>query len=67
MREAGRKSASGRWIRLPLAYDWILLLDADEVLTPELADENPKRNSGSALEWLLHRACKCIFWAAAAA
>jgi glycosyltransferase involved in cell wall biosynthesis len=25
--------------RLPLAYDWTLLLDADEVLTPELADE----------------------------
>ncbi len=24
---------------LPLAYDWTLLLDADEVLTPELADE----------------------------
>jgi glycosyltransferase involved in cell wall biosynthesis len=24
---------------LPFAYDWILLLDADEVLTPELADE----------------------------
>jgi glycosyltransferase involved in cell wall biosynthesis len=24
---------------LPLAFDWILLLDADEVLTPELADE----------------------------
>jgi glycosyltransferase involved in cell wall biosynthesis len=24
---------------LPLAYDWILLLDADEVLTPELAKE----------------------------
>jgi len=24
---------------LPLAYDWVLLLDADEVLTPELADE----------------------------
>jgi hypothetical protein len=24
---------------LPLAYDWILLLDADEVLTPELLDE----------------------------
>jgi glycosyltransferase involved in cell wall biosynthesis len=24
---------------LPIAYDWILLLDADEVLTPELADE----------------------------
>ena len=24
---------------LPIAYDWILLLDADEVLTPELAGE----------------------------
>jgi glycosyltransferase involved in cell wall biosynthesis len=24
---------------LPLAYDWVLLLDADETLTPELADE----------------------------
>jgi len=24
---------------LPLSYDWILLLDADEVLTPELAEE----------------------------
>ena len=24
---------------LPLAYDWILLLDADEVLTPELIEE----------------------------
>ena len=24
---------------LPLAYDWTLLLDADEVLTPELAEE----------------------------
>jgi glycosyltransferase involved in cell wall biosynthesis len=24
---------------LPLTYDWILLLDADEVLTPELTDE----------------------------
>jgi glycosyltransferase involved in cell wall biosynthesis len=24
---------------LPLAYDWILLLDADEVLTPKLAEE----------------------------
>lgn len=27
---------------LPLAYDWILLLDADEALTPELADEIQK-------------------------
>ena len=25
---------------LPLAYDWILLLDADEVLTPELGGRN---------------------------
>jgi len=24
---------------LPLAYDWVFLLDADEVLTPELAEE----------------------------
>jgi hypothetical protein len=24
---------------LPIAYDWILLLDADQVLTSELADE----------------------------
>jgi glycosyltransferase involved in cell wall biosynthesis len=24
---------------LPLAYDWVLLVDADEVLTPELCDE----------------------------
>ncbi|HUJ95315.1 MAG TPA: glycosyltransferase family 2 protein [Terriglobales bacterium] len=36
--------------RLPLAYDWVLLLDADEFLTPELAEEirlaiqNPNRN-----------------------
>jgi glycosyltransferase involved in cell wall biosynthesis len=27
---------------LPLAYDWVLLLDADEVLTSELADEIQK-------------------------
>ena len=27
---------------LPFAYDWILLLDADEVLKPELADEIQK-------------------------
>src|SRR5438105_6554594 len=24
---------------LPLSYDWVLLIDADEVLTPELAEE----------------------------
>jgi glycosyltransferase involved in cell wall biosynthesis len=27
---------------LPLAYDWVLLLDADEVLTPEITDEIKK-------------------------
>ena len=32
---------------LPLAYDWILLLDADEVLTPELAEEIRACDSGS--------------------
>jgi glycosyltransferase involved in cell wall biosynthesis len=38
---------------LPLAHEWILLLDADEVLTPELADEirsaikNPSVNAYS--------------------
>jgi glycosyltransferase involved in cell wall biosynthesis len=25
--------------KLPLAYDWVLLLDADELLTPDLAEE----------------------------
>ena len=24
---------------LPLAYDWVFLIDADEALTPELAEE----------------------------
>ena len=32
---------------LPLAYDWILLVDADEVLTPELSGRNPRRIAGS--------------------
>ena len=48
---------------LPLAYDWILLLDADEVLTPELAEEirsavgNPKINGCYVLlrTWFLGR------------
>jgi glycosyltransferase involved in cell wall biosynthesis len=40
---------------LPIAYDWILLLDADEVLTPEVAEEirlaiqNPAVNGYSIL------------------
>jgi len=38
---------------LPLAYDWILLLDADEVLTPELVEE---------IRWTgMPFACRCIF------
>jgi len=48
---------------LPIAYDWILLLDADEVLTPELAEEirlaiqNPSVNGYSILLriWFLGR------------
>jgi glycosyltransferase involved in cell wall biosynthesis len=32
---------------LPLAYDWIFLIDADEVLTPELAEEIRRATSGS--------------------
>jgi glycosyltransferase involved in cell wall biosynthesis len=48
---------------LPIAYDWILLLDADEILTPELAEEirsaiqNPGVNGYSILLriWFLGR------------
>jgi glycosyltransferase involved in cell wall biosynthesis len=48
---------------LPIAYDWILLLDADEVLTPELAEEmrlaiqNPAVNGYSVVlrTWFLGR------------
>jgi glycosyltransferase involved in cell wall biosynthesis len=48
---------------LPIAYDWILLLDADEVLTPELSEEicsaiqNPAVNGYSILlrTWFLGR------------
>ncbi len=51
---------------LPIAYDWILLLDADEVLTPELSDEicseiqNPAVNGYSILlrVWFLGRALR---------
>ncbi len=35
---------------LPLAHDWILLLDADEVLTPELADEIQKATQDPRIE-----------------
>src|SRR5579863_3590881 len=51
---------------LPLAYDWILLLDADEVLTPELwqeissAIQNPAIDGYSILlrTWFLGRALR---------
>jgi len=51
---------------LPIAYDWILLLDADEVLTPELSEEirsaiqNPAVNGYSILLriWFLGRALR---------
>jgi glycosyltransferase involved in cell wall biosynthesis len=51
---------------LPFAYEWILLLDADEVLTPELSEEirlavqNPAVNGYSILLriWFLGRALK---------
>jgi glycosyltransferase involved in cell wall biosynthesis len=51
---------------LPIAYDWILLLDADEVLTPELSGEicsaiqNPALNGYSILlrTWFLGRALR---------
>jgi glycosyltransferase involved in cell wall biosynthesis len=38
---------------LPLAYDWILLLDADEMLTPELVMEIRRARSGSGDQRLL--------------
>jgi len=58
---------------LPLACDWILLLDADEILTPELVREiraaiqNPA-NDGYAIRLQMHflgrvlRHCDASFW-----
>lgn len=58
---------------LPLAYDWILLLDADEILTPELVEEirravqNPGVN-GYSIRLQLYflgrvlRHCDASFW-----
>ena len=58
---------------LPLAYDWILLLDADEILTPELIEEirravqNPAVN-GYSIRLQLYflgrvlRHCDASFW-----
>jgi glycosyltransferase involved in cell wall biosynthesis len=58
---------------LPLAYDWILLLDADEVLAPELVEEirrallNPRVN-GYSIRLQMYflgrilRHCDASFW-----
>lgn len=58
---------------LPLAYDWILLLDADEALTPELVEEirralqNPEVN-GYSIRLQMYflgrvlRHCDASFW-----
>jgi glycosyltransferase involved in cell wall biosynthesis len=58
---------------LPLAYDWILLLDADEVLTPDLIEEirralrNPRVN-GYSIRLQMYflgrvlRNCDASFW-----
>ncbi|MGB9206286.1 MAG: glycosyltransferase family 2 protein [Terriglobales bacterium] len=58
---------------LPLAYDWIFLLDADEVLTPELIEEirralqNPQLN-GYSIRLQMYflgrvlRHCDASFW-----
>ncbi len=58
---------------LPLAYEWILLLDADEVLTPELVEEirrallNPEVN-GYSIRLQMYflgrvlRHCDASFW-----
>jgi glycosyltransferase involved in cell wall biosynthesis len=58
---------------LPLAYDWILLLDADEVLTPQLLEEirralqNPEVN-GYSIRLQMYflgrvlRHCDASFW-----
>jgi glycosyltransferase involved in cell wall biosynthesis len=58
---------------LPLAYDWILLLDADEILTPELIEEirralqNPRVN-GYSIRLQMYflgrvlRHCDASFW-----
>jgi glycosyltransferase involved in cell wall biosynthesis len=58
---------------LPLAYDWILLLDADEVMTPELVEEirralqNPEVN-GYSIRLQMYflgrilRHCDASFW-----
>src|SRR5208282_4034368 len=51
---------------VPLAYDWVLLLDADEVLTPELAQEVRSAIGNPALDgyfiqlrtWFLGRALR---------
>ncbi|MGA2353612.1 MAG: glycosyltransferase family 2 protein [Terriglobales bacterium] len=72
---AGGWPKKRQWVMdtLPLAYDWILLLDADEVLTPDLVNEikqalqNPHVD-GYFIRLQLHflgkvlRHCDASFW-----
>ena len=46
---------------LPLAYDWILLVDADEALTPELSGEIRHAIQNPNCQRVLHFASACIF------
>ena len=47
---------------LPLAYDWVFLVDADEALTPELADEIRQAIQDPAYRRLLHGAADVLSW-----
>ena len=48
---------------LPLAYDWVFLVDADEALTPELAEEIRQRDSRSRVLTATTSRCRCFSWA----
>ena len=45
---------------LPIAYDWIMLLDADEVLTPELGAGNSCSDPESGDRWIFHPAAYMV-------
>ena len=55
IRVVGPRNASGRWIRCRCRYDWVFLVDADEALTPELAEEIRKAIERPAYDGYLHR------------
>lgn len=49
---------------LPLSHDWVLLLDADEAVTPELGRKSGGRfriRTSTAITWV----CKCSSWGGA--